>query len=177
MSDVITLNGIEVELGSDAAREFLVNAVRAGEGLVDDTQLMESYELTAEDLQNITTNKKFIRALQKEREHRVRSGIAAREAAAKEFATAPQILGKLLRGDVHPKHAVDIHRELRATVSGAENQPNPATQSEYFHIVINLGSDTEVYYKPIAVGVEDDAQPKLSGQPKLTIIANEGRDE
>src|SRR5258707_5654289 len=103
MSEAITLNGIAVELGSDAVHEFLVNAVRAGEGLIDDTQLMATYELTAEDLQKITTNKKFIHALQKEREHRVRSGIAAREAAAKEFATAPQILGKLLHGDVHPK--------------------------------------------------------------------------
>ena len=40
MGNTITLNGIETELTSAAGHEFLVNAVRAGEGLVDDTQLM-----------------------------------------------------------------------------------------------------------------------------------------
>ena len=42
MSDVITLNGIEVELGSDAARAFISDACRAGEFVIDDATLMEN---------------------------------------------------------------------------------------------------------------------------------------
>jgi hypothetical protein len=155
----ITLRGIEVELTSDLGRAFTISACQAAEGLIEDSELAEAYELTPEDLQKLAANKALGRAIKSELARRVNLGIAARQAAAKEFATAPKVLGKLLRGDVHPKHAVDIHRELRATVSGAEGER--AADTEKFTIIINMGADSEVYekerlpMKPLVPVIED----------------------
>jgi len=155
----ITLRGIRVELDSAAGHEFVVSACQAAEGLTEDSELCEKWELSPEELKAIANIKAVGRAIKSELARRVNTGVAARQAAAKEFATAPKVLGKLLRGDVHPKHAVDIHRELRATVSGAEGER--AADTEKFTIIINMGADSEVYekerlpMKPLVPVIED----------------------
>jgi hypothetical protein len=42
----ITLRGIEVELTSDLGRAFTISACQAAEGLIEDSELAEAYELT-----------------------------------------------------------------------------------------------------------------------------------
>jgi hypothetical protein len=178
MSSIITLNGIVVELTSDLGRAFITDACRAGESVIDDSTLIEKYDLSIEELQAIANTKAVGRAIRNEREHRLRSGIATRELASGYFFKVPKVLDSILSDEqANARHRIESARELRV-ISTPENQSNPAAQSERFHIVINLGSDVEVYNKSIAVNA-DDAPPeqlKSSGQPRLTIISNDGSD-
>jgi hypothetical protein len=140
---------------------------------------MEKYDLTPEDLQKLANNKQIGRAIRNEREHRLRSGIATRELASKSYFKVPTVLDSILTNEqASARHRIESARELRV-ISTPENQFNPAAQSERFHIVINLGSDVEIYNKSIAVDAHDAPleQLKSSGQPRLTIISNEGSDE
>jgi hypothetical protein len=167
---VIRLNGIEVPLTDDLGRQFVTDATRAGEGVITDEDLLDKYELSNDELQKLANMKAVGRAIRTEREHRLRSGIATRELANGYFFKAPTVLDKIMGDEqANPRHRIESARELRV-ISTPENQSNPATQSERFHIVINLGSDTEVYNKPIAIGVDDPDGPKLTAQPKLTVI-------
>jgi hypothetical protein len=179
MSDTIILNGIVVELGSDAARAFVADATRAAESVIDDSTLMEKYDLTPEDLQKLANTKAVGRAIRNEREHRLRSGIATRELAAKSYFKAPTVLDSILMNEqASARHRIESARELRV-ISTPENQANPAAQSERFIISIVLNSDVETYNKSIKVDANDvapDEQPKLIAQPKLVIDNDEGFD-
>jgi hypothetical protein len=176
VNDTITLHGVSVELNSDLGREFTENCVRAGEGLISDRELSELYELTPADFQDISKDTALIRALRTVRDQRVRSGRAAREAAAKHFVRAPNILSTIMDSEqANPKHKIESIRELRQ-IAIPENQ-NSQPDNGRFIIQINLGSDTEIYNKSIAVTPDDippDARPKLTEQPKLTIISDDG---
>jgi hypothetical protein len=172
----ITLNGIEVELTSDLGRAFVTDACRAGEAVVSDQDLMTKYDLTPEELQAIANTKAVERAIRNEREHRLRSGIATRELAAKSYFKAPTVLDSIMMNEQsNPRHRIESAKELRV-ISTPENQNNPA-QSGMFHIVINLGDESIEFNKPIAVNA-DDTPPdaKLTAQSKLTVISNDGSD-
>jgi hypothetical protein len=170
------LGGVEVELSSDIGRQFVVDCTRAGEGLITDKELAEIYEISPADWQNIAKDAALGRAIRAERDRRVRNGVAAREAAQKHFVRAPNILSTIMDNEQsNARHRIEAIKELRQTAIPEQN--NPATQSEMFHIVINLGSDTEVYNKSRKIGVEDvapDAQPKLVARPRLTVLSNDG---
>ena len=84
MSNIV-LGGVPVELASDIGRQFVVDCTRAGEGLISDRELAEIYEISPADWQNIAKDAALGRAIRAERDRRVRSGVAAREAAAKTF--------------------------------------------------------------------------------------------
>ena len=195
MNDTITLGGVLVELSSDLGHEFTENCVRAGEGLIDDRELAEIYELTPADFQAISKDAALIRAIRITRDRRVRTGQAAREAAAKHFVKAPGILDRIMSTESsNDRHKIEAARELRQ-VALPQEQNTPA-QSERFHIVINLGEDTEVYDKSICVNPNDSPpeqskihsleQPKIvhtleqsekrkQGRPrKLTAVPNDG---
>jgi hypothetical protein len=138
------------------------------------------YDLSVEDLQKLANTKAVGRAIRNEREHRLRSGIATRELAAKSYFKAPTVLDSILMNEqASARHRIESARELRV-ISTPENQSNSAAQSERFIIQINLGSDVEVYNKSIAIDANDsppDAQPKLTAQPKLIIDNDEKFDE
>jgi hypothetical protein len=137
MSKII-LRGVPVDLDSAVGYAFVCDAVRAAEGLIDDAQLMETYELTAEDLRTLTANKTFARAVQAERNRRVRTGLAARESAAQIFVRAPKVMGKILDDEgASPRHRIEASRELRATAIGSGDAERP-TDSERFIIRIDL---------------------------------------
>src|SRR5262245_42616982 len=89
----VVLRGVEVDLTGIVGRQFVTDCTRAGEGLLSDDDLREKYELSAADWRNITKSTALIRAIQAERERRIRNGEAARESAAKIFAKAPEVLG------------------------------------------------------------------------------------
>ena len=144
--------------------------------VIDDSTLMESYDLSLEELQAIANTKAVGRAISREREHRLRSGISTRELAAKSYFKAPSVLDSIMMNEQSSSRArIESARELRV-ISTPENQSNPAVQNDRFVITINLGADhIEHFDKAIKIDVDDsppDAQPKLSGQPKL-IIDNE----
>src|SRR5262245_28349213 len=153
MSNVVVLRGIPTDLTSAIGHQFVVDCVRAGEGLLSDQELVEKYEIPPDDWKEIIENTALIRAIRAESERRVRNGTAARESAAKIFVRAPQVLGTIL-DDKHasPRHRIESARELRATATspGAESA---ADSGDKFIITINLGADgtdhIEHYEKPI----------------------------
>ena len=177
MSDTVVLQGTQVELNSDIGRQFVVDCVRAAEGLITDNELVEIYEITPVDWQNIAKDAALGRAIRAERDRRVRSGVAAREMASKHFVKAPTILDRIMTDDQsNPRHRIEAIRELRQTA--IPESPNAQSQSERFIIQINLGADVEVYNKSIKVDPNDvapDEQPKLMApqQPKLTVISDD----
>jgi hypothetical protein len=176
MSDTVILRGVAVELNSDVGRQFVVDCVRAAEGLITDKELAEIYEITPADWQNIAKDTALARAIRAERGRRVRSGTAAREAASRHFVKAPTILDKIMSDEqANARHRIEAIRELRQTAI-PENQ-NVQSQGDRFVITINLGADcVETYNKSIAINPNDpDELPKSTApeQPKLTVISND----
>jgi len=150
-SDSVVLHGVEINLDSTIGQQFVTDAVRAAEGLCSDKDLVEKYEIEPEEWRNITKNTTLIRAIQDERVRRVRNGSAAREAAAQHFIEAPAVLSEILTDrSENPRHRIESARELRATATSGAGAKNSADAGPTFKIVINLGSDTEVYEKEIA---------------------------
>ena len=71
MGDVISLRNTSIDLTSDVGHAFVVDCVRAGEGILTDKELQEKYELSPADWQNITKDMALGRAIRAERERRV----------------------------------------------------------------------------------------------------------
>ena len=162
--DFVTLHGVPTSLGSGGGREFVVDAVRAAEGLLSDDDLKNKYELSPADWQTITKNTALIRAIQAERTKRVRTGLAAREAAAQHFVKAPKFLDQIMSNEQgNPRSRIDAIRELRATAAGAAGADSTPDTSEKFIIQINMGGDTEIFEKVIT-----------PTKPLLTINKDEG---
>jgi hypothetical protein len=181
VSETIILRGVEVELSSAAGQEFLLGATRAAEGLVDDSELAEKWELSLEDLKTLANNKAVGRAIKELRARRVNSGAAARESAAQIFVRAPKTMGEILNSSqTPPRVKIEASRELRATATGTGDD-NRSTETERFVIRIDLtaAADGEVleFDKAIKIGADDlapDEQPKLPTRPKLTVLSNDG---
>jgi hypothetical protein len=176
MSDTVILRGVAVELDSDVGRQFVVDCVRAAEGLISDKELVEIYEISPADWQNIAKDMALARAIRAERDRRVLNGTAAREAASRHFVKAPTILDKIMSDEqANARHRIEAIRELRQTAI-PENQ-NVQSQGDRFVITINLGADcVETYNKSIAINPNDpDELPKSTApeQPKLTVISND----
>jgi hypothetical protein len=151
LGNIVNLRNTPIDLNSDVGHAFVVDATRAAEGLITDKELAEKYELSPKDWQAITKDRALGHAIRAERERRVRSGTAVREAAAKHLVKGPGILDGIMSGpDSHPKHKIEAYKELRQTASigdSAEGRP----ESERFIITINLGEGhVEHYDKPLA---------------------------
>jgi hypothetical protein len=177
MSETIVLRGISVELDGPVGHQFVVDATRAAEGLIDDAQLMETYELTAEDLRSLAANKTFARAVQAERNRRVRTGLAARESAAEIFVRAPKVMGEILDDkQASPRHRIEASRELRATAIGGTDAERPM-DTERFIIKIDLtaGGGEVLTFDQSRKPNAPEPLPAPGG-PKL-IVDNEKNDE
>jgi hypothetical protein len=153
VGDIVILRSIPIDLNSDVGHAFVVDATRAGEGLITDKELAEKYELSPADWQSITKDVALGRAIRAERDRRVLNGTAAREAAAKHFVKAPGILDGIMT-DVHsnPRHKIEAIKELRQTAIG-DSADRPA-ETERFIIKIDLtagGGDVETYDKAIKI--------------------------
>jgi hypothetical protein len=148
--DLVNLHGVPTSLASSRGREFVCDCTRAAENLLSDQDLRDKYQLSDWDWQTITKNTTLIRAIQAERTRRVRSGQAAREAAAQHFVKAPKILDQIMSNEQsNPRHKIEAIRELRATAAGAAGTDSTIDTSEKFIIQINLGGDTEIFEKVI----------------------------
>src|SRR6478672_11839634 len=98
MGDMVQLRS-PIDFNSDLGRAFVVDATRAGEGLITDAELQEKYELSPTDWQSITKDRRLGRAIRDERDRRVRNGTAARESAARHFVKAPTILAGIMESE------------------------------------------------------------------------------
>jgi hypothetical protein len=124
-------------------RDFVADCVRAGEGLISDRELRDKYEIAPDAWKVITKNKSLIQAIRAESERRVRTGLAAQEAAAKHFSRAPKVLNDIMSDKAtHPKFRIEASKELRSTAIGNGNGAAGAG-GQQFVININLTGKTE----------------------------------
>jgi hypothetical protein len=157
--ETVTLRGIAVPLASDVGRAFICDAARNSEGLLNDGQITEKYGLPVETWRQLVKNRALARAVQRERERRIRTGLTAQESAAKLFAEAPKILGDIMNNPYSsPRHKVEAIRELRQTAIGADSEHAEAA-ADRFQITIVLSADEKlVIDKPIAPLTPDEAR-------------------
>jgi len=162
--ETVVLRGISIPLSSDVGGAFIADCSRNRERLFSDNQICEKYGLTMNAWAEIAQNKAVRLAVNTEHERRIRNGDAAREAAAKLFAEAPEVLGNILH-DKHasPRHRIEAARELRATANtGAEKTGDTADRVV---ITINLGADHKlVFDKQIAPLMPDEAKENLDAE-------------
>src|SRR6476661_7593799 len=104
MGEIVQLRS-PIDITTDRGRDFIIDATRAGEGLITDAELQEKYEISDTDWRVIVKDKAVGRAIRSESERRVRNGTAAREAAAKHFVKAPAVLNTIMTdADSNPRH-------------------------------------------------------------------------
>jgi hypothetical protein len=143
MGDVIDLKGrgTPIDLNSDLGHAFVVDATRAAEGLITDKELSEKYELSPADWRMIMKDKALGNAVRAERERRVRTGQAVKEAAAKHLIKGPGILDGIMSGEnSHPKHKIEAYKELRNTASvGADAEGRQDNDRFVIHIDLTAG--------------------------------------
>jgi hypothetical protein len=135
----VHVRGTEVGLDSEPAKKFIKDCARNIEKLKSDRELQEHWSLDEEEWARLAENTPLLNAIKVEREQRIQSGEAAREAAQKYFVRAPAILDQIMENDtISPRNRVEAIKELRAVASGARE--NTAT-GERFIISIDLGED------------------------------------
>ena len=154
----VVLRGVMFPLTSDVGGAFVSDASRNRERLLSDQRLTEKYGLTMSAWAGIAKNSAFRLAVDAEHERRIRNGDAAREAAAKMFAEAPEVLGDILRDkQANARHRIEAAKELRAAAGAGDTEKIPG--AERFHIVINLGEDHKlVVDKPIRPLTPEEAK-------------------
>ena len=140
---VVILRGVSVPLNSDVGCAFTADCARNRERIFSDAQLQEKYDIAPNDWDDIIKNKPLRLAISRECERRMLNGDGAREAAAKEFTAAPEVLGSILRDNkASPRHRIEASKELRATANvGAEK-----SRDDFDRVVvtITLGGDEKL---------------------------------
>jgi len=141
----ITLHGKPTELTSTEGHQFVVDCMRAAEGLIDDKMLQEVYKISPADWKNIAENKALADAIRDEGRRRVRSGQRAKEAAQGIFVKAPTVLDSIMSDErASPRHRIEAAREIRQVAIGSGDE-STAEATERFTITINLGADVEPF--------------------------------
>jgi hypothetical protein len=137
----VRLRGVTVSIDSDVGEVFVNDCARNTEGLLPDPEIKTKYELSDIEWEQLATNAPLLKAVRAERERRIFSGEAPREAAQRHLAKAPNVLNRILTDEqIAPRHRIEAARELRQTVS---NGPDAASKAgEKVTITINLGADT-----------------------------------
>jgi hypothetical protein len=150
MGDVIPF---PLPLDTAMGQAFIVDVCRAAEGLIPDDEVRDKYGLSVEVWRDSIKDKTLVQAVRAERDRRVLSGIAAREAASRHFVKAPAILEQIMTGQYsNPRHKIEAIKELRQTASGGDSHEG-LPENERFIICIDLtagGGPIESYDKPLA---------------------------
>jgi len=156
--ETVVLRGISIPLASDVGGAFITDCSRNRERLFSDQQICEKYGLTMNAWAEIARKQAVRLAVNAEHERRTFNGDAAREAAAKFFTKAPEVLDTILNDkSANARHRIEAAKELRATANvGAENSGKIA---ERFTIVIDLGADQKIKIdQPIAPMTSEEAK-------------------
>ncbi|HZR89951.1 MAG TPA: hypothetical protein VFB02_24365 [Bradyrhizobium sp.] len=156
----ITLLGTPVSLDSEAGRSFVADCARNIEGLKSDKELRDNWGLDEPDWGRLAENARLLNAIKTERQRRISSGEAAREAAQRHFVKAPSVLAAILENEtISPRHRIEAAKELRQVAAGASE--NIGT-GEKFVIMIDLGEDQRLvreFDQPARIlGDDGDAQ-------------------
>jgi len=139
----VVLRGINVPLDSAVGGAFITDLARNKERLFSDERVCEKYDIQPADWTQITQSKTIRLLVNAEHERRMLNGDAAREAAAKQFTKAPEILGGILEDQkASPRHRIEAAKELRATANTGSEKTS--TDTERYVITINLGNDEKI---------------------------------
>ena len=88
----------------------------------------------------------MLSAVRTERDRRITSGEATREAAQWHFAKAPDVLGGILMDEqISPRHRIEAAKELRQ--AAGNNPDGTAGPTGKFIINIDLGADEKIVYE------------------------------
>jgi hypothetical protein len=144
----VALRGVTVALDTEVGQAFVIDCARNTEGLTPEREIKTKYRLSDRDWERLAGNKPLLQAVREERERRIASGDAAREAAQRHYAKAPTVLGDILTDNlVSPRHRIEAAKELRQ-VAGNGSDAKPGT-GEKFIITINLGADETLHYEKL----------------------------
>jgi len=142
----VVLRGVSVPLNSDVGSTFVEDCARYTEGLIAETDVKNKWNLSDEAWRGLEQNLALLEAVRRQRERRVMNGVAATEAARRQFVKAPSVLGGILSSDgVSPRHRIEAARELRA-IAGVGGDADKQS-AEKFTVVINLGADERLVYQ------------------------------
>src|SRR5262249_20432103 len=142
-SATVTLRGISIPLASDVGGAFLSDCARNRERIMSDDAIREKYGIEADAWADIIKNPAVRLAVNAEAERRVRAGDAARDSAAKLFATAPEVLGKIMNDPKSsPRHVIEAAKEIR----NAARVGDEKSRDDFDRVVvtINLGADERI---------------------------------
>jgi hypothetical protein len=134
------LRGVVVSLNTEIGQAFIADCARFVEGLLSHHEIQQKWGLTQGDWEGFVQNAPLQRAVHAERDRRIASSDAAREAAQRQFLHAPNILGEILTNqDVSPRHRIEAARALRAVATAGGNASGRA--NERFTVVIKIGDE------------------------------------
>ncbi|RZN32305.1 hypothetical protein [Bradyrhizobium sp. Leo121] len=136
----VLVRGTSVSLDDETGKAFVTDCARNIEGLRSDWELKETWGLDEHGWAGLAENASLLDAIKIERERRIRSGEAAREAAQQHFAQAPSVLNEILHDQtVSPRHRIEAAKELRQVAGSGLG--TSGDRGERFIISISLGED------------------------------------
>lgn len=146
MPPSVLLRGVTVPLQSEVGETFVNDCARNIEGLVSDDEIKSKWGLSEESWSSLSQNSPLLEAVRAARERRFMTDLATSEAARRQYAKAPGILGSILSNeDISPRHRIEAARELRS--AAAVGQRDKLAQQEMITITINLGADKQLLYE------------------------------
>lgn len=142
----VVLRGMPISLDTDVGEAFIIDCARHTEGLLSYADVKSKWALSDAEWAALERNTPLLAHVRREREQRVTNGTAAIEAANRQFAKAPSILGTILSNDeMPPRHRIEAARELRAIAAGSLNDKRKP--SEKLVVVINLGAGEGIRFE------------------------------
>lgn len=137
--------------------EFVSDLARFSEGIASEADIKRKYRLANEVWEEMGNDDELVRAIERQKERRVRDGSHKREKAQKHIIKGPDILSGIAEDSTaSPRHRVDAIKTLDGM---AANGPAAAGAGTFFEITINLGADQdgkpviEHYRKPRAIDI------------------------
>ena len=127
--------------------EFIADLARVAEGIYDPAEVQRKYKLDDASWEALAADDDLFDLIAAERKRRMHNGRAKREKAQKHTVTAPDRLNDIMCNPASsPKAVIESAKTLNVMADGGEQV---AAAGDRFQITINLGTDTEVYDKPI----------------------------
>jgi hypothetical protein len=160
----VVLRGVEMGLDTDIGQGFALDCARYCEGLITEDEIKSKYGLDDSKWARLADNEPLQRAVQREKQHRIANGAAARERAQLLFVQAPNVLGEILNDtSTSPRHRIEAARELRQVAEGGSGATSGS--SERFIIRIDLtagGGEVIEFNKPGTIEPGHNEEPGKS---------------
>lgn len=139
----VQLRGVDVALDTAVGAAFVGDCARHTERLLTADEVKRKWAIPDHDWERLAGNTALLEAVRAERERQVHNGDAAREAAQRHFARAPNVLGEILNDElVSPHHRIEAAKELRQAAANREAQNGRPGKSVI--VTIDLGGGEKI---------------------------------